>query len=139
MARFIGTAQGERGEASRLGHHGMTTTCRGWNLGVRVEAQKRWDDGVDVDQFCVSINEGSGRTNADYGGFYVRTMGERVTVVPNEEFLRRIPRLLLSATLVSAFGDVDAYWADFAERLAENPVAVRHIKAALFIEGHLSE
>ena len=37
MARFRGTVHGGRGEASRLGHHGITTDANGWELGVNVD------------------------------------------------------------------------------------------------------
>lgn len=33
MARFRGTVQGDRGEASRLGHRGLRTTADGWKIG----------------------------------------------------------------------------------------------------------
>lgn len=37
MARFRGTIQGQRGEASRIGneHSGLTVTCNGWDIGVK--------------------------------------------------------------------------------------------------------
>ena len=40
MARFRGTVQGGRGEASRLGtkNSGMVTKCYGWHSGVKVVA-----------------------------------------------------------------------------------------------------
>lgn len=40
MAQFRGTVQGNRSEASRLGHKttGLTTTCNAWDVGVRCEA-----------------------------------------------------------------------------------------------------
>lgn len=41
MARFRGTVQGNRGEASRLGHvtTGLSVTARGWSTGVDVECK----------------------------------------------------------------------------------------------------
>ena len=48
MAQFIGTVQGDRGEASRLGNKksGLTTEYNSWNYGVRVIARR--EDGVDI-------------------------------------------------------------------------------------------
>ena len=41
MARFLGTVQGQRGAASRLGSvkSGLAGKVNGWNVGVRVEAR----------------------------------------------------------------------------------------------------
>lgn len=47
MARFRGSVQGNRGEATRLGGSaGMTAKVDGWDVGVEVEAGD--DDGSDV-------------------------------------------------------------------------------------------
>lgn len=35
MAKFMGTVQGERGEASRLAHHELTTVAASWNGAVQ--------------------------------------------------------------------------------------------------------
>lgn len=58
MAEFMATAQGGRGEASRLGHKstGARTTCNGWSAGVAVSACDT-DQG---NQFDVLMNEGNG-------------------------------------------------------------------------------
>ncbi len=60
MARFYGTVQGRRGEASRLGDSksGMRATCRGWTLGAacEIESAQREGDGHDIDKLLVSIN-----------------------------------------------------------------------------------
>ena len=48
MAQFIGTVEGTRGPASRLGSKrtGLTVTANGWDLGITVEL--RHIDGKDV-------------------------------------------------------------------------------------------
>ena len=56
MARFRGTIQGGRGEASRLGHKGLRASINGWDVGVRVYASVG-DDGEDV--ICVIATGGS--------------------------------------------------------------------------------
>ena len=40
MAQFRGTVEGNRGQASRLGHktYGLTTTCNAWDIGIDCEA-----------------------------------------------------------------------------------------------------
>ena len=47
MARFRGTIQGSRGDASRLGtpRSGLTVTADGWDIGCRVEMTA--EDGED--------------------------------------------------------------------------------------------
>ena len=143
MARFYGTVQGRRGEASRLGDSksGMRTTCRGWNLGAtcEIESAQREGDGHDIDKLSVNINEGSGQRTADYGGFTVTLAGERAIITPDDTFLRNISPLVHAARIELAFGPLDAHWAALAEQLCKNPVARKHFKAALFIEGGLSE
>lgn len=143
MARFYGTVQGRRGEASRLGDSksGMRTTCRGWKLGAvcEMESAQREGDGLDIDKLSVNINEGSGQRTADYGGFTVTLVGERAIITPDDTFLRNISPLTLAARIESAFGKHDAHWANLAERICKNPIAAQHLKAALFIEGALSE
>lgn len=61
MARFRGTVEGNRSEASRLGHasSGLRTDCNGWTAGVRVYASAAGDSDV----FQIIATEGSG-----YGG-----------------------------------------------------------------------
>lgn len=143
MARFYGTVQGRRGEASRLGDSksGMRTTCCGWKLGAvcEMESTQREGDGLDIDKLSVNINEGSGQRTADYGGFTVTLVGERAIITPDDTFLRNVSPLILAARIDSALGDHEAGWANLAARIAKNPVARKHLKAALFIEGGLSE
>lgn len=58
MARFRGTVQGGRTEASRLGHKntGLVTTTNGWNAGVRVSGYVGSDD---ADTFDIYMTAGS--------------------------------------------------------------------------------
>jgi len=58
MAQFRGTVQGGRGEAARLGHKstGLSTTCRGWSIGVDAHASTTDDE----DSISVVMNEGNG-------------------------------------------------------------------------------
>jgi len=60
MARFYGYVQGERGEATRLGHRTLTAEARGWHVGGRLVA--RDDDGRDV--VDVYATAGSSATGA---------------------------------------------------------------------------
>jgi len=55
MARFRGTVQGNRGEASRLGHGDLTATVNGWDCGIKVEARGNGK----VELFTVSVTGGS--------------------------------------------------------------------------------
>ena len=55
MARFRGAVQGNRGEATRLGHRSLQTECNGWTSGVDVVAE-----GEKHDTFTVRITAGSG-------------------------------------------------------------------------------
>jgi hypothetical protein len=62
MARFRGTVPGGRGEASRLGHSGITTDANGWLLGVNVDGGKGRDThnpALTVDEFTVYATGGS--------------------------------------------------------------------------------
>ena len=56
MARFRGTVQGDRGEASRLGHKSLTVEAHGWTIGVRVECTR---DVADNDVITVCLADGS--------------------------------------------------------------------------------
>ena len=59
MAQFRGTVQGNRSQASRLGHKtaGLTTECNGWDTGVKVEA--RWNEELQCDEFIIFHTNGS--------------------------------------------------------------------------------
>jgi len=58
MARFRGTVQGGRGEASRLGHRSIKTSTDGWSLGVTVKSSMRTDD-ENGDSFTIHATGGS--------------------------------------------------------------------------------
>ncbi len=59
MAQFRGTVQGNRGEASRIGHKssGLTVKCNGWQSGVTVHA--KYDKETDKDFFYIYRTSGS--------------------------------------------------------------------------------
>ena len=59
MARFRGTVQGGRGEASRLGHRSITTDTNGWNLGVNVDGGAGPAGYSEEDHFSVYATGGS--------------------------------------------------------------------------------
>ena len=60
MARFRGTVQGNRSEASRLGHSdGLATTCNGWRIGVKCYAAPSEVDGED--RIEIYVTDGSGQ------------------------------------------------------------------------------
>ena len=63
MAQFRGSVQGNRSEASRLGHKtsGLTTECNGWNIGVRCYAYHDEETGKDV----IKVTQTHG---SSYGG-----------------------------------------------------------------------
>jgi hypothetical protein len=63
MARFMGTVQGGRGRASRLGHPetGLTVKANGWDAGVRVEARVE----LERDVFYVWATGGSHAVEPD--------------------------------------------------------------------------
>ena len=62
MGHFRGTVQGSRGEASRLGHQGLQTTCYGWQDGLWCGATRDDEDG---DQFEVRLTGGSSGCHGD--------------------------------------------------------------------------
>ncbi len=64
MAKFRGTVQGMKSEASRLGsaNSGLTTACQGWNLGIKVYAEV---DSNGYDQFTVYRTSGSNHSEPD--------------------------------------------------------------------------
>lgn len=72
MARFRGTLQGNRGEASRLGHTGLSARINGWDAGIRVEASVI--DGRDC--FEIYITGGSNATTSEKYVGYVQDIGE---------------------------------------------------------------
>lgn len=62
MSHFIGTVQGSRGEAHRLGgkEGGMQTSNRGWRSGVDVYGSH--NPTTKEDNFTITVNGGSNRT-----------------------------------------------------------------------------
>lgn len=58
MARFYGSIQGSRGEASRLGGtgSGIRSSARGWNSGIDVHG---FASNSDRDEFTVHVTRGS--------------------------------------------------------------------------------
>ena len=65
MAEFRGTVQGNRGEASRLGHKssGLTTECNTWNFGVRCRAV--YNEFTERNEIVVFSTSGSGYGSSD--------------------------------------------------------------------------
>lgn len=64
MARYRGTVEGNRSEASRLGtiDSGLTTECNGWSLGAKAHIRPQSGNG-DGDTVSVRITSGSGYNN----------------------------------------------------------------------------
>lgn len=48
MSKFYGTVQGQRGKATRAGHHSITTEAASWEGAVRVHVYHDEDRGQDV-------------------------------------------------------------------------------------------
>ena len=73
MAHFMGTVQGNRGEASRLGSKGggMVARVNGWNSGVKVVAE--YNAETDTDVFHIFGTRGSGNNNE--AGYIGQIMG----------------------------------------------------------------
>ncbi len=59
MAQFMGTVQGSRGLASRLGgkDSGMHVTINGWNIGC--DARIYYDKETGQDIICIYLTKGS--------------------------------------------------------------------------------
>jgi hypothetical protein len=62
MARFKGTVQGSRGEASRLGHKttGLIATLNGWDVGIEIQASV---NNADEDVFHIYRTSGSNNSS----------------------------------------------------------------------------
>ena len=76
MARFRATVTGSRGEASRLGHHGISTKTNGWNAGVDVEAGVIGGE----DCFTVFATGGSNGRSLCYPHRIAEVKGDTLTV-----------------------------------------------------------
>lgn len=61
MSRFYASIQGERGEATRQGHHSITGHVRGWDVGVKVRGTDDNGEGgkSGADTFLVYATTGS--------------------------------------------------------------------------------
>jgi hypothetical protein len=66
MAKFYGRVQGDRGEATRLGHSGMDVTCASW--GGAVTTSMRDDHGVTYVTILLSRWHGAGVDAIIYDG-----------------------------------------------------------------------
>jgi len=70
MAHFIGSVQGQRGEASRLGgkKSGLTAYAASWQGGVRVSLY--YDETTGKDRVCVALAKhyGAGSDHVIYEG-----------------------------------------------------------------------
>jgi hypothetical protein len=73
MSRFYASIQGERGEATRMGHKGIHGHIRGWGSGVKVQGFVN-DDGRDL--FLVYATSGSTGSGSDRLIAYVYADGE---------------------------------------------------------------
>ena len=89
MARYRGTIQGHRGEASRLGTpiSGLIAHADGWDIGARVKVRPCGYD-PDKDEVEIYLTAGS---NAMGRGVIVGTFvrdGERIVAKDTEEIFR---------------------------------------------------
>lgn len=68
MARFYGTLQGNRGEATRMGHPngGLTTYAASWSGAIRCHCYDK--DGEDYVRVSHTTWQGSGINETIYGG-----------------------------------------------------------------------
>jgi len=78
MARFRGTVQGGRGQASQIGHRSITTDANGWDLGVNVDGGALFSG----DHFTVYATGGSTESHRSHKIAIVeeidRSVGTRV-------------------------------------------------------------
>jgi hypothetical protein len=58
MARYRGTIQGNRGEASRLGHQGLDCEANGWRIGGRMTMEPAFE-GTKLDKVSFTYTAGS--------------------------------------------------------------------------------
>lgn len=79
MARFRGTIQGCRGEASRLGSKGsgLDVRANGWNIGARVDLRVN-DQGED--EISIEITGGSNNSSTlwDLGNFTRKAIERKI-------------------------------------------------------------
>lgn len=84
MARFRGTVQGGRSEASRLGHasSGLHVTCNGWAIGLTAYLTAYIDaDSKDRDRLTIYVTGGSNdrRKETLVGTYYADTLNHNRT------------------------------------------------------------
>jgi hypothetical protein len=139
MARFRGTVQGSRGEASRLGDskNGLGTTCNGWKLGAYCTMAAVTCDGEDIDQLEVTITQGSARASASFGGFTVQRAGERGVIRPDRTFLQNIAPLEVAAAL--ALNPPPETVEMVADILLQNETWAKVLRAKLWMTGKAYE
>lgn len=139
MARFYGTIQGRRGEASRLGDSksGLRTTTRGWELGATCEMSQVNRDGQDIDQLDVSINKGSSYVDAYFGGFSVQRQGEGVVIRPDQKFLETMRPQDVAALLSRTQDEKMVEWV--AGLLIRSETWAKFLRGQLFVSGKASE
>ena len=80
MARFLGSVQGSRGEATRLGtpNSGMSARVQGWRSGVRVEAYAEGDEDV----FVIHSTGGSNGSSSEVTIGTVKLQDEELKFIP---------------------------------------------------------
>lgn len=89
MARYRGTVQGSRGQASRLGTEksGIQSSTNGWDLGVSVTGHLEEDD--DTDAFVIEITGGSNQPNTVYSRILLEEDEDCVYVTVFNGLLRK--------------------------------------------------
>jgi len=136
MARYRGTVQGGRGEASRLGNakDGLMTTTYGWDLGAICTMDPDPNDS-ERDKLEISITNGSGTGCETFGRLDVRRSELGVSIVPDYVLLRHTEMTHLTALL----GKLAANHPDVFEMLARMLVldenAARVLRGLLFTTG----
>jgi hypothetical protein len=90
MARFYGTVQGERGEASRIGRKSIKSEARGWNAGVTVVGapQSPPVGRVASDEFTVYLTHGSSNNETGF------RLGELVQAPSGKRFFHLSDRAI---------------------------------------------
>lgn len=88
MARFRGTVQGQRSQASRLGHSELTVAANGWDVGARVDLDPDGDDDV-VTVWITSGSNGNGHSVC-LGRFHRNAHSEKFEVFRDGEPLEML-------------------------------------------------
>jgi hypothetical protein len=91
MSRYYGSLQGDRGDTTRTGHHGISAHVRGWNYGVRTSITRE----VEHDRIRVEMTGGSHdvRLNNDQRGYIelLRAPDGSVRVIDADGILDALP------------------------------------------------